>query len=374
MSRACTAISSAVTAALLLLGGSSLAMEPQKESEAQQTQASEGSELYETLQRVTHYRNFRGLKIPTQVIGQLARAQADAAVAALSAQAEQGNGDANIALVRVQHWCSSMLSSRQADPDAQIEKLSNQLPEDRLQRVATVLQAEAEFRNRARASCAKARFDYRAIEARLRAAADSGHAASATELAQFVRDPAQKQALLEAAAEKSYAPAIYAKATNLLVAVQRGQTTENVSAIRELLKQAGRSIPKAKLDLANCMAVGCDGHPADALTARAFGIDAARDGEPTAFLSMARMPWGARLPREELLAWQYFGDRLNEAGCLGDSYLSSSIAFAQTIALLERAQEPEGLEKARKQAQELWQQYGQRAMRENGCTKQINSN
>ena len=107
-------------------------------------------------------------------------------------------------------------------------------------------------------------------------------------------------------------------ATNLLIAVQRGQTTENVSKIRELLKIAGRAIPRAKLDLANCMAVGCDGHPADALTARAFGIDAARDGEPTAFLSMVRMPWGARMPRAQLLAWQYFGDRLNEGGCMGD--------------------------------------------------------
>ncbi|HEX7116033.1 MAG TPA: hypothetical protein VF193_12950 [Steroidobacter sp.] len=374
MSRTCTAISSAVTAALLLLGGSSLAMEPQEEAAASEPQASEGSELYETLQRVTHYRNFRGLKIPTKVIGQLAQAQADAAVAALSAAAERGDADANIALVRVQHWCSSMMSSRAADPNAQLEKLRNQLPEDRLQRLVTVLRAEAEFRNRARSSCAQARFDYRGIEARLRSAADSGHAASATELAQFVRDPAQKQALLEAAVEKNYPPALYAKATNLLVAVQRGQTTENVSAIRELLKQAGRSIPKAKLDFANCVAVGCDGHPADALTARAFGIDAARDGEPTAFLSMARMPWGAHLPREELLAWQYFGDRLNEAGCMGDSYLASSIAFAQTIGLLERAQDPEGLEEARKQAEQLWKQYGQRAMRENGCIGQPDNN
>src|SRR5690606_6799395 len=133
------------------------------------------------------------------------------AVAALSAAAERGDADANIALVRVQHWCSSMMSSRAADPNAQLEKLRNQLPEDRLQRLVTVLRAEAEFRNRARSSCAQARFDYRGIEARLRSAADSGHAASATELAQFVRDPAQKQALLEAAVEKNYPPALYAK-------------------------------------------------------------------------------------------------------------------------------------------------------------------
>ena len=146
--------------------------------------------------------------------------------------------------------------------------------------------------------------------------------------------------MLQTAVKKNYPPAVYKVATNLLMAVQRGQTTENVSAIRELLKIAGRTIPRAKLDLANCMAVGCDGHPADAMTARAFGIDAARDGEPTAFMSMVRMPWGARMPREQLLAWQYFGDRLNEGGCMGDQYVPTTLAFGQTIQLLERVLEP----------------------------------
>ena len=190
---------------------------------------------------------------------------------------------------------------------------------------------------RARASCGKARFDYTAIEARLRAAADTGDAASATELAQFLRDPAKREAMLKSAVDKKYPPAVYKVATNLLVAVQRGQTTENVSQIRELLKIAGRTIPRAKLDLANCMAVGCDGHPADALTARAFGIDAARDGEPTAFMSMVRMPWGQRMTRQQLLAWQYFGDRLNEGGCMGDAYVPTTLAFGQTIGMLKEA-------------------------------------
>ena len=81
------------------------------------------------------------------------------------------------------------------------------------------------------------------------------------------------------------------------------------------------------------------------MTARAFGIDAARDGEPTAFTSMVRMPWG-RFPRDELLAWQYFGDRLNEAGCMGDQYVPTSLAFGQTIGLLERNAESETLEAA----------------------------
>ena len=147
---------------------------------------------------------------------------------------------------------------------------------------------------------------------------------------------------------------MYAAATNLLIAVQRGETTENVSKIRELLKTAGRSMPKAKLDLANCMAMGCDGHPADARTALAFGTRCRARWRADRFLSMVRMPWGRQMPRVQLLAWQYFGDRLNEAGCMGDAYIVTSLGFAQTIPMLERGQPPQVLEAAKTQAETLW--------------------
>jgi hypothetical protein len=117
------------------------------------------------------------------------------------------------------------------------------------------------------------------------------------------------------------------------------------------------------------MALGCDGHPADARTAQAFGLDAARDGEPTAYISMMRMPWGGRLTRTQLLAWQYFGDRLNEAGCLGaDAYIPTSMGFAQAIPLLEKSQDAKLIDEAKSQADTLWQQNGERAKKENGCS------
>jgi hypothetical protein len=134
-----------------------------------------------------------------------------------------------------------------------------------------------------------------------------------------------------------------------------------------LFKQAGRTLNKAKIDLANCMAAGCDGHPADAPQAAAFGMDAARDGEPGAFLSMARMPWGRRLTRSQLLAWQYFGDRLSEAGCVGEGYVMSTISFDQTLKALEARQDSKFLEEARTQADALWRDNGERAKREQGC-------
>jgi hypothetical protein len=323
--------------------------------------------FYEKIQRVTSYRALRGLKIPPEVIADLGKGDADKAVERLSGLASQGDNDANIGLVNVQHWCAAVGQQRAGDPKAAIAKLVQGQPEPRAARVAGVIYAEVDYMQRARANCAKARFDYTGIEQRLRASAAAGDPASATELAQFLRDPAKREEMLQIAVKKNYPQAVYKVATNLLIAVQRGQTTENVSQIRELLKIAGREIPRAKLDLANCMAVGCDGHPADALTARAFGIDAARDGEPTAFPSMVRMPWGARIPRPELLAWQLFGDKLNENGCMGDQYVPTSLAVSQTIGMITKVLDNDELEETKKKFDALWAEHGARAMKENGC-------
>jgi hypothetical protein len=342
--------------------------EPEQQPPAQITLTpTDEREFYEKVQRVTAYRSMRGLKIPAEVITELGRGNADAAVAMLSKRASAGDNDANIALVLTQHWCAAVGQQRPGDPKEAIVKLVQNQPEQRAKRVAGVVFAEVSYMQRAREACRKAPFDYTGIERRLRGAAAAGDAASATELAQFLRDPAQREAMLQSAVKKNYPPAVYQIATNLLISVQRGQTTENVSQIRELLKIAGREIPRAKLDLANCMALGCDGHPADALTARAFGTDAARDGEPTAFTSMVRMPWGARFTRQELLAWQYFGDRLNEAGCMGDQFIPTTLAFGQTIALLQRGMDEKGLDESRAKYEELWNEHGVRAMKENGC-------
>src|SRR5678816_3384532 len=59
--------------------------------------------FYEKVQRVTAFRSMRGLKVPADVIADLGRGNADAAVATLSNLASTGNNDANIALVLVQH-------------------------------------------------------------------------------------------------------------------------------------------------------------------------------------------------------------------------------------------------------------------------------
>lgn len=323
--------------------------------------------FYERVQYVTHRRNLLGLTIKQDVLQSLAQGSVDTAVAALSSQSAAGDRNATIALVRMQHWCNRIVSSKPVDAAAQLGNLARILPSSKLARAAGVMAAEKLFQQRAGQSCRAARFDFGAIESRLRESAAEGDPASATELAQFVRDPKQRMNLLQQAADKNFPPALQALATARLIAVQRGETTENVASIRLLFKQAGLTLPKAKVDLANCMALGCDGHPADSATAAAFGTDAAREGEPSAFLSMTRMPWGGRIPRAQLLAWQYYGDKLNEAGCSGDAYVMASMTFAQTEAALEKGQDAKLIEQAKEQAENLWKDNGARAMREQGC-------
>lgn len=340
---------------------------PATQPAAANVTATDETAFYQRLQYVSHKRNLTGLNIDDQVLKALANGAADVAVATLSAQSAAGNQNSNIALVRIQHWCNRVLSAQPVDSKAQLERIAPAVSPQRLARAAGVYAAEHAYMQRARQGCSQAHFDFGAIEGRLRNAAESGDPGSATELAQFLRDPAKHEELLERAAAKNFAPAQYALATNRLIAVRKGQTTENVASIRLLLKQAGQTLSRAKVDLANCMALGCDGHPADTATAAAFGTDAARDGEPLAFVSMVQMPWGGRLTRVQILAWQYYGDKLNELGCTGDAYVPNSVAFARTLAMLEQGQDAKVLEQARAQLDTLWQQNGERARKQQGC-------
>lgn len=342
--------------------------EPLMEGPAAHAGAEDEPGFFRRLARAAHHQAFVGLTIPAEVMDALVEARADAAIAALGGRAAEGDHDANIALVRLQHWCNRLVSQGDLDPQAQIDRLDAQLPPARVARAAAVLRAQADYRRRAATACRGAQFDFRGIEARLRNAAEEGHPASALELSRFTRDPDRRSAYIQAAVAQHYGPAVHALAVERLSAIQRGESTEDVASIRLLLKQAGRSVSRAKLDLANCMSLGCDGHPADAAGARAFGIDAARDGEAGAFLSMARMPWGRGLSRVQMLAWQYFGDRLNEAGCGGDAYVTNAMTLSRTIEALEARQDPETLADARERAETLWRDNGARAMREQGCT------
>lgn len=329
--------------------------------------ASDQSAFYEQLVAVDRAQSLRDLKVPQEIVQQLARADVAAAVQKLESLAAGGDVDANVALVRTQHWCAALGRPRNPTVERREAALREALPSERLPKGLGVLAAEEAFTKRAAEACGRARFAFQNIESRLRSAAASGNAVSASELARFTRDPAKREAFLEAAAEGGYAPAQYQLAVNRLFAVQRGETTEKVDTIRLLLKQAGQTLPAAKVDLANCMATGCDGHPADAATAAAFAVDAARDGESSAFVGMLRMPWRSSLDASEIAAWQMFAEKLNEAGCNGTQYLENVTALARVNTQFAEALKPEPLERARSLAERYWTEFGARARREQRC-------
>jgi hypothetical protein len=319
------------------------------------------------LVEVDRLQSFRGIDVDRSIATMLADADATTAVARLESRAAAGSDDANVALVRTQHWCAAMMAAARQPAGDEASKLSASLPADRLPGALGVLEAQRAFTDRAAAACQRAPFRYQDIERRLRAAAQAGHASSANELARFTNDSARRDALIEDAAKGGYGPAQHTLAVSRLYAVQRGETTENVDTIRQLLKQAGTTVPAAKVDLANCMAAGCDGHPADSATAAAFGVDAARDGDPSAFVAMLRMPWRTSLKVEEIAAWQMFGDRLNEEGCTGGRYLEALVTFTQVLAQFEKGLKPEQLASARAHADRYWSQFAARARHEQRC-------
>lgn len=325
------------------------------------------AEFVTHVEDVAHRQLFRGLGIDPKVVASLAQADFASAVESLSSGAAQGSQPFNIALIRLQHECARLVQSPTTVNPAQLDKLRADLPEARATRIIAVLDAQNEYTRKAQASCRNARFDLRRIEATLKQSAEQGDVVSLTELARYTGDAARREAMLVAAAAKNYAPAQHALAQSRVVAVQRGLSTENVASIRTLLKQAGQTLPLAKLDFANCVAVGCDGHPADAPTAAVFGIDAARDGEAAAFPAMMRMPWRQRLKPEELIAWQYFGDRLNESGCGGEGYIGAAINFTQMLGQLEKTVRPDVVAAGRQLAERYWTDFGERAKKEQLC-------
>ncbi len=226
---------------------------------------SDETAFYERLQYVSHKRTLTGLGVSEEVLKSLAGGSVEMAITTLGSQSAAGDRNATIALVRIQHWCSRVGSTKPADAQTQfVQAGADAVSAASGARGGCIRSQNAPIRRVHGRAAARRRSTIAELNRDCAARPRQVILRAPLELAQFVRDPAQREALQQQAADRSYAPAMYALATNRVVAVQRGQTTENVGSIRLLLKQAGRTLPKAKVDLANCMALACDGHPADA--------------------------------------------------------------------------------------------------------------
>ena len=210
-----------------------------------------------------------------------------------SALAEQGSRKANIALVRIQHCCGSVAGGRRPDVNAQISKLSPDLPPDKAARVAGVIQAEADYMNRARAACRKATFDYRRYRSAAARAAEAGDPASATELAQFMRDPAKKKALLKAAADKNIRPRctpLRPSCWSPCSAARRPRTSARFASCSS--RRAARCRKPRWIWRIAWRWAATDIRPMRSLPAPSASMLRAT-ASPMAFCSMVRMPWGS---------------------------------------------------------------------------------
>lgn len=330
-------------------------------------QPTDETAMYAQMYRVSTKQIMLELTLPEAVKQQLRDGDIDKAVDALNKLNASGDETATLALMRIARNCNRINSVASAPPVEKLDNRYDNIPPERAARILGVMKARHAKAKLLQASCVRAKFNYAEIQNQLGAAAENGKPASVVEAAKFTNDPKQRTALLEAAAAKNFLPGMYALAVDRLYAVQRGDTTENVSSIRTLLKQAAREYPTAKIQLANCMSTGCDGHPAEPANAAVFGVDAAKDGEPTAYASMAYMPWGVQFTREQLIAWQLFGDKLNEAGCFGEHYEELASQFLDTTARLEKGLPSDAVKRGHDLADQYWTQFSPRAKREQGC-------
>jgi hypothetical protein len=107
-------------------------------------------------------------------------------------------------------------------------------------------------------------------------------------------------------------------ATELL---QKGSPESQREAMA-LLREAAKTLPLAKTQLAECLLRGCPTPEPDPTEARQLLIDAASAGDLAALRSLAdpvypNTPLDPNLPAPERYAWGQFLQRLNEQGCFG---------------------------------------------------------
>ena len=110
-------------------------------------------------------------------------------------------------------------------------------------------------------------------------------------------------------------------ATQLL---QKGSPESQREAMA-LLREAAKTLPFAKTELADCLIKGCPTPESDPTEARQLLMDAASAGDLAALRTLAGPVYpdvphvDPNLPAPERYAWSQFLQRLNEEGCFGPS-------------------------------------------------------
>jgi TPR repeat protein len=280
-------------------------------------------------------------------------------VRSLEELAQLGDVDANLALVRLERFCT-----QREQPHHAVDWLIYRSPDSGRGQVRRGYLAELAN------SCSQSLFDLPAIERRLRESAGAGHAGSLLVLGQDTTgDEAARRKLWTSAAILGDVRAQLLLAANL----REAGSNETILGERAAfwLKVAASNSTPAAVALARCRALGCDGGPVDGPAALELMRNAARRGNDQALelLGAPSSEFPIEIDALERHAWLQFLRSLWRHGCYGEAQSAERLrALDREATRAEAALSPYDLRNARQLAESYWSRYAVEAQRAQRCS------
>jgi hypothetical protein len=338
---------------------------------------------------------FRGLNLPAGVAGALAAGRVDDALRLLEASTD---GDAAVALARMQGFCTSTIGSSTLDEadlrrhpmaDASTETaalLDRTLRQQREwgRRVVAGCEQAGLIRTAQPAAQARGAERNARVAERLRSCADAGNAECLAQLAlRESGDPKRRLAMLQSAAVLGSVEAQAALLAQLEGTAR--PTPESRQAARYWREALAKNDPEYRAALLGCYEDDCDPRKLDRAAVRRELESAVRDGSLTALSHLmtseraaAEQAAGERSapdvtqlaplnPSEsDAYAWKSVAERLALEGCLG--LWPTWVPLVGATRAAERELRPSQLDDARRLADERWQSYGRAFAAKRGCS------
>jgi hypothetical protein len=329
------------------------------------------------LKRSAARRFLRNTPYTADVADLVADAQIADAAALLDARSAGGDRDSTVVLLQLQKLCESPDLGRLGPdgPETGAGSVEMELmraapvPAELRRRIEASTATDSEQRANIERSCKAAQFDERAIEQRLRSAAEAGHEASLWALGKYLDDPQQRGPHWLSAAMLGH-PAAQADLAESLLQENLQGDRRNRGWMNFWLEAAAKHSPEMKEKLGECVLNGCNAQPPDSQAAVPLLREAAFLGEPAAFDALASISRSdpAALSDEELYGLQAFLQRLNDAGCYGAaSYPLNALKSLRSLREIGSRLSPHALEDAEARVAAHWRDHGVAARRAQSC-------
>ena len=332
------------------------------------------AEFIAQLERSSARRLLRDTPYTADVVDLVATARIVDAAALLEGRSAGGDRDATVVLLQLEMLCESPDSVRErpVEPAGSLEielARTAPVPADLRRRIEASTRADSERRAHIGRACKDVRFDARAIEHRLRDAAQAGHEASLWALGRYLDDPMERERHWLSAAMLGHPAAQADLADSLLQESLRGDR-RNRGKMNFWLQAAAKHSPEVKAKLGECVLNGCNAQPPDAGAAVPLLREAALLGELAAFDALASVSKSeAAAPSdEELYSLQAHLQRLNETGCYGtETYPAAALKSLRSLREIGSVLSPHAVQVADQRAAAHWHNRGAAARRVQGC-------